>query len=166
MDSNNKIITKNQKLVKILDDLVEKALDELYTKDSYLLENEVHERTIVFRFGLYLQVLMDKSKKFNEYNLDFEYNRNGNDPKMLSILGSNVIPDLIIHRRGSNDHNLLVVEFKTYWNSDTRSDLEKLSGFMSKKEPYKYIAGKSIVLSKNRATVEIQTLSSLQNVRY
>ena len=162
MDSNNKRIAKKQKLVKILDDLVEKALDELYVKDSYLLENEVHERTIVFRFGLYLQALMDKSNEFNEYNLDCEYNRNGEDCKRLPCRPCGAVPDLIIHQRGSNDNNLLVIEFKPYWEPNTQEDIEKLEQFVSLSGEYKYSCAKSIVFSFARDIVNVETIYNKQ----
>lgn len=44
-----------EKLLSLLDKLLDSALDELYEKDHYLLEHDVHERTIVFRLGHYLQ---------------------------------------------------------------------------------------------------------------
>ena len=50
-----------EKLLSLLDKLLDSALDELYEKDHYLLEHDVHERTIVFRLGHYLQNLMPQS---------------------------------------------------------------------------------------------------------
>ena len=60
-----------EQLLVLLDELIESALDKLYKQDIYLLEHEVHERTIVFRFGHYLQNLMDETEAFRDYYLDF-----------------------------------------------------------------------------------------------
>ena len=59
-----------EKLLSLLDKLLDSALDELYEKDHYLLEHDVHERTIVFRLGHYLQNLMDATGEFQNFNLD------------------------------------------------------------------------------------------------
>ena len=72
-----------EKLLSLLDKLLDSALGELYEKDHYLLEHDVHERTIVFRLGHYLQNLMDATGEFQNFNLDFEYNRNGRYPKRI-----------------------------------------------------------------------------------
>ncbi len=160
MELIDKEINDIDKRLDALDYLIAKALDELYSKDSYLLENEVHERTIVFRFGLYLQALMDRSSMFNEYNLDFEYNRNGDNPKRLPCRPRGAVPDLIVHQRGSNKYNLLVMEFKPYWETDTQADLDKLKQFVSPKGEYKYSCAKSIVLSFVRDRVNIETIYS------
>ena len=54
-----------EKLLSLLDEILDCALYELYKKDRYLLEHEVHERTIVFRIGHYLQNLMDVTGRFH-----------------------------------------------------------------------------------------------------
>ena len=54
---------------------------------------------------------MSTLEKFQWADLDCEYNRNMDDPKMLND-DRRFIPDLIIHRRRSNENNLLVIEFK------------------------------------------------------
>lgn len=47
------------------------ALGVLQKNDSFLLENEVNERTIAHKFAEYLQ------KQFPDWNVDCEYNRMG-----------------------------------------------------------------------------------------
>ena len=117
-----------EKSLNLLDKLLDSALDELYKKDQYLLEHDVHEWTIVFRFGHYLQNLMDATGEFQDFNLDFEYNRNGRQLKRIpSNPRNSVFPDLIIHRRGSNQYNPLIMEFKLPWNTDTRCDYKKIA---------------------------------------
>jgi len=83
--------------------------------DSYLLENDLHERTITHKLAEYLQAL------FPHWNVDCEYNRDGLGPKRVHVLachpqredeGSNVFPDVIVHQRGNNNHNILIIEAK------------------------------------------------------
>lgn len=145
-------------LLELLDNAISAALDMLYENDVYLFSREVHERTIVFRFGHYLQNIMDESADLKEYNLDFEYNRNGRQPKRIPGRSRNgAYPDLIVHKRGSNTYNILVMEFKTYWNPDNHDDCEKLRRFTDPDGGYHYRCGKSIVLGINRQSTRMET---------
>ena len=45
--------------------IIEKACIELYENDFYLIDNRVNERAIVFRFGIYVQELIDRSRFFH-----------------------------------------------------------------------------------------------------
>ena len=38
--------------------------------------------------------------------------------KKLPSFPNGTFPDEILYKRGSNDNNILVMEFKTYWNKD------------------------------------------------
>jgi hypothetical protein len=135
------------------------SLDLLYSRDKYLIannpdchdeeQNHVSERGIVFRFGIYLQNIFDGKHVFTEYNLDAEYNRNLDSIKILPGWEKGAYPDLILHKRGSNDNNILVCEFKTWWNKDTLEDLEKINEFMDIHGAYKYKLGLSILLNKD-----------------
>jgi len=156
----------NKKL-QILDDLINKALEMLYEKDYHLIMNKainnqgweekhhVGERAIVFRFAHYLQNLMDETGEFTEYNLDCEYNRNGLECKRLPSFPNGTYPDLIIHKRGSNDYNLLVMEFKTYWNKKIADDKRKLSEFTMVEGKYKFIYGCLVVIEKEYSKLKI-----------
>ena len=161
--------------LKVLDDLVDQALDILYENDMHLIMNRavnsrgkderhhVGERSIVFRFAHYLQNLIDANGSFQEYNLDCEYNRNGAECKALPSFPNGTYPDVIIHKRGSNDHNLLVIEFKTYWNkgkSVIEKDLSKLKEFTDIQGKYKFCKGYFILIEKHR---EETTIRDCQN---
>lgn len=139
--------------IKQLDDAIERALDEVYMKDLYLIENQVHERTIVARFCIYFQQAL-VSTDFANYNLDFEYNKNHSDPKRTVNFRYGTYPDVILHQRGSNKENILIIEFKTWWKSNTRKDIEKLIDFTEHHEQYKYSMGYSIVFKRARNEVK------------
>lgn len=152
--------------LKVLDSLVNQALDMLYEKDMHLIMNRavnsrgkderhhVGERSIVFRFAHYLQNLIDGNGNFQEYNLDCEYNRNGAECKALPSFPYGTYPDVIIHQRGSNEHNLLVIEFKTYWNRDIKIDKKKLFEFTDPSGRYKFKKGISFLLGNTREKVQ------------
>ncbi len=158
-DKNENIAIKSQ--IVVLEMLIKLALDKFYQNDKYLLDKGVHERSCVFRFAHYLQNLMDESSLFHDYNLDFEYNRNGRFSKSTSTHLNGTYPDLIIHKRGSNDYNLLIIEFKTYWNSDISRDINKLSEFIDENEKYKYQCARIIILNRTREDVKIVDVHSL-----
>jgi len=134
--------------------LVNKALDDLYNNDSYLIEKNVHERSLVFRFGLYFNKNLEKSQKFSKLDLDIEYNRDlvsstNKDPKRTKEHHNGICPDLILHTRGTRN-NILVLEFKTHWSDENSADLDKLKELTSPNQQYHYQLGISIVFGKKR----------------
>jgi hypothetical protein len=75
-----------------------------------------------------------------EYHVDCEYNRDGFDVKRLElsqreatdsdIEAVTVFPDIVIHLRGTNEHNLLVIEIKKASSSISSAyDIKKLKAF-------------------------------------
>ena len=89
-----------------------------------------------------------------KWDIDCEYNRNQETIKRLSYckLGHyemhNVVPDIIVHRRGT-DENLLVIEVKKTTNSEPDDvDIAKLEAFHSQLGYkaavfYRFLAGSS-----------------------
>lgn len=109
------------------------ALRQLLVDDRVLLLIDANERSICFRFAMYLQ------QQFNEWTVDCEYNRDDIEPKRLSHLGltpdseddeaKTVFPDVIVHHRKSK-MNLLVIEFKKSTSTVSRQiDHDKLVGY-------------------------------------
>ena len=111
-------------------------------------KHHVGERAIVFRFAHYLQNFIDKEETFKSYNLDCEYNRNGLKNKSLPSFPNGTYPDVILHKRGSNDKNLLVMEFKTYWNKNQSDDRIKIQEFTDQKGNYKFLYGITVLITK------------------
>ncbi len=100
---------------------LDEALRKLAKKDRYLLENDLSERCIASRLAMYLQ--MD----FPVYSVDVEYNRKGDTTKKLRLpqecakrrdeRGEGlVMPNVIVHRRGPEGPNILVLEMKKTTN--------------------------------------------------
>lgn len=126
------------------DSEVERVLTEavrvLYRDDGVLIDDQTHERSIVFQVGRYLAVHVDDW--FGPWNVDVEYNRLHDDG--LEIVsktlystarhpGGRVVPDLIVHDRSesSRDSNLLVVEAKLRPTSADRfADCCKLGAYL------------------------------------
>jgi hypothetical protein len=133
-----------------LKSIVNKALDMLYKNDGYLIQRQIHERSIVFRFGIYFDLMIKKLTEYYGLHLDFDYNRNKENPKRTKAHPHGIYPDLILHQRGSNDNNTLALEFKTYWNENHTDDIGKLKEITSPNQEYKFRLGISIVLGKDR----------------
>ncbi len=94
------------------------AVRAFYTIDNELLYGGIEgsgilgEWSMVFRFGCYLQSKLTKFPEYRSYFLDSEYNRHGYDFKRLPGSEKKVRPDLCLHERRNDTHNLLVIEFK------------------------------------------------------
>ena len=170
-------LVKNPKVMddEVLFKKIKDAFIELYDKDKDLINNipanieielkdksgnegkyYVGERSIVFRFAHYLQNYLYNTD-YQKYHLDCEYNRNGIETKKLPDLKYGTIPDLIIHQRGSNDNNLLVMEFKTYWNVEQENDIKKISAFLENNEinSYNYKYGIAALIKRNNVNLKL-----------
>jgi hypothetical protein len=111
---------------------VDDALEELRAREAHLIAKEVNERSITHHLAICMQ------KKFAAWNVDVEYNRNLGDIKRLRLEPPNtsaedisaitVYPDIIIHRRGTQE-NLLVIEVKKAGRGDPGFDHRKLKAF-------------------------------------
>ena len=97
------------------------ALSRLVAQDAYLFANNLLERCIAARLAMYLQ------HEFPEHHVDVEYNRDADTPKRLGLPDecandvdehgeSLVVPDVIVHRRGPDGPNILVLEVKKTTN--------------------------------------------------
>ena len=129
------------------------ALSKLYVRDWYLLENNAHERSLTHKFAEYLQELFPNYDVDCEYNLDIKKRKKWlperSDEKLRNILVKlkdsikpysdrltseidklqvNFYPDIIVHKRGTNKHNLLIIEAKKSEGNQS-FDVEKLESF-------------------------------------
>jgi hypothetical protein len=126
------------------------ALTKLFKKDLYLFQVGVHERTITHKFAEYLQ------EEFRVHSVDCEYNRDGLDIKMIEPLildeeerkEINIFPDIIIHIRGKNDFNKLVIEIKSS-NLSNSGDIQKLKALTSSSYKFKYKYGLFVRFNNN-----------------
>lgn len=158
--------------------LLNGALEELYAKDSVLFDYETEEKTVAercicFRLGLYLHAHMEQCPGLAGADLDFEYNRNFAHPKGMfhqTEAGirqkiKDAIPDFIIHQRGSNGENLLVMEIKKGKPSktDRKNDEEKLGYFTDPGQEYQYRYGFYVELyNTKKAKVVVYSRGKVQ----
>jgi len=118
------------------------ATVKLLKFDHYLLKNDLNERTISHKLACYLSDELPP-----DWDIDCEYNRNHDDVKRLNpnvenvtnndTSGKTVFPDIIVHKRDT-DENLLVIEIKKNANIEgERRDLNKIKSFI-KELKYEY----------------------------
>lgn len=96
---------------------VQAALQRLINEQPELLDLDVTERALSHHLACYLAQVMPV-----DYQVDVEYNRHGRIPKRLQLLprtakdnelrAITVFPDILVHERGTDDKNLLVLEVK------------------------------------------------------
>ena len=119
-----------------------RAIQMLLRHDSFLLDEDVNERSVTHKLAEYLQ------REFGGWHVDCEYNRvgnNSNSSKILKGLAENlyklgfrkeaptndpkqdtVFPDIIVHRRGDETGNLLVLEVKKSDTSNASQSKDKI----------------------------------------
>jgi hypothetical protein len=103
---------------------------EVVARDRDLLELQAHELAIAHRFAVYLESRLKADLRRYALTIDLDYDRQGDRQKFLpprldrrSSDPSRFRPDLIVHRRRTNTHDLLVVEWK---KNGSRQVLERM----------------------------------------
>lgn len=87
-----------------------KALKKVIKDDRYLLVSKINEPCITHRLANYLE------KYFPGHDIDCEYNRDGlglGPKKLESLKGVRVYPDIIIHKRGTKNCQVVIEAKKT-----------------------------------------------------
>lgn len=112
-------LPENWEMVRLLIK-VKKAIAVLLKKDKDLFDINVNERSITHKLAEYLQL------EFPDYNVDCEYNRHLDMVKYLhvpneeigwdDIEAKTVFPDIVVHKRKTDEYNLLVIEIKKVRN--------------------------------------------------
>ncbi len=142
---------------------VENALREFFCNDDDLLCRDVNERAITHKLAEYLQ------RQFSDLKVDCEYNRHGDDdPKKLVVApehtwtdcvdAETVYPDIIVHKRGHDCSNELVIEVKKSNRGGASRDMDKLIGFTdhapNDKYKYEYTLGMFLVFDVDKKALE------------
>lgn len=128
-----------------VDDIVNRSLCQLYEDDQFLLQERIHERTITHKYAEYLQYNLEEVIINSDLIVDCEYNREVHDDEKTlpapettpekELDEDTIFPDIIIHKRGSSDRNILVIEVKKANNSNNRkSDRKRLQKLTTDRE--------------------------------
>ena len=113
-----------KKLTEELIDIFEKAKNEFLEKEKSIIKNDTNERTLTQRLAFYLELQLRKNIKYENYSVNCEYNKDGEDIKRLKF-GKNakrkkIYPDIIIHQV---------------------KEIEKLKALTDEKNGYCYVLG-------------------------
>ena len=151
----------------ILEINLKSCIQELFTKDLLLIANNVSERSITHKLAEYLQHKFPQYNVDCEYNRNLQ-NGKGR-PKSIWLIKERSVrelknkyndtvgsliskeevlsdvtsyPDIIIHQRGLNSNNILIIEVKKS-NSIIGDDydISKLNAFTSLGQVYKFKFG-------------------------
>lgn len=96
--------------------IIKAACGRLYREQKDLIDMQAHERTIAGYLAEYLR------PHFPGLQVDADANRMGDKGQAKrSRDGRRLIPDLIIHTRGSIEGpNIAVIQIKGFWNKEDR----------------------------------------------
>lgn len=110
------------------------AIDRFMEADRWLLQVSASERSVSHRLALHLQAV------FRDWHVDCEYNRIGAARKAIDIPkdpiawddteAKTVFPDIIVHQRGQDGLNVLVIEMKKDDAPKAEFDRTKLRAFV------------------------------------
>ena len=93
--------------------IITEALQKVITERGYqgaIRNRNIHEQALAHRLAFHLE----NSGYFQGFNIDCEYNRHGDEPKGFR-------PDILIHLRGTDDNNLIMIETKKF--NDPKNEL-------------------------------------------
>lgn len=138
-----------------LNSLLSDAVQEVYSEERFLLSFSDGnrgglEQAFVFRTGIHLSRILGDTP-YSALDLDSEYNKNHGNAKTSRRFPNGLRPDLIIHRRDTNEENKLVVEFKGWWNTDIDNDIRKLEDLTNPNDSYGYLLGVLVIIGREGA---------------
>jgi len=130
--------------------LVDAAIARVVRDERELLDRNVSERALTHHLARFIREGVPPS-----FVVDVEYNRHIDDPKRLllpprqaaddELRATTVFPDIVVHVRGADEHNLLVLEVKKP-GGDLDYDERKLRAFREQLR-YRYTA--HVILGRN-----------------
>jgi hypothetical protein len=123
---------------------VRNAINMLYERDLSLFKKDLSEWSISHRLAVYLE------QELPGWNVDCEYNRQGDSGKKKDSSDHNIRPDIAIHHRGreKKEENLLHIEIKKTIEGQPK-DFQKLKDTTSDptgKREFQYQFGLAILL--------------------
>jgi hypothetical protein len=127
---------------------VDQAVSLVIKNDAFLLDHAANERSITHKLAEYLQ------QEFPQYHVDCEYNKHGVNVKRLPRRCNQgnsefVYPDIVVHLRGNDNHNVLVIEAKPRkYRAVPECDRAKLEAFTESGGGFRYQFGLFIGFNK------------------
>jgi len=145
---------------KQLFEMVTTAFYDFLDQHAALLDVNANERSITHKLAETLQ------EAFSNMDVDCEYNRHGRSAKTIlahrnedirpdDLEAKTVYPDIVVHTRGMDTNNVLVVEVKKQNNSRRHSDddSEKLKAFTGNE--FRYQVGLYVEIDTKRKSIGV-----------
>ena len=142
----------DEKEIKKVENIFNYAFEKLCQNDKELLQNRtLHEECINHRLAYYIEKYLEFYDE--KYNVDMEFNKNGEKKKELPENSKNeggaIRPDIIVHTRmkelENKYKNYIVIETKK--SEDSKEDKDVVTRFIKSKE-YEYKVGVTINYNK------------------
>ena len=158
MDMMKKEDIKNIiELIKIFEKAKENFLKDC---DKIIIATNINERTLTARLMYHLQKELDKFEEYKEYSLDCEYNRNNYDVKYKKYSKTKIYPDIIIHKRLSNENLIAlemkkikfkeIIDLKDIKNKKFNDDRKRLKDFTAENGNFKYYLGIFFIVDRSK----------------
>lgn len=139
--------------LQIIKSKISHCIDRIYNEDGDLFGRKNYEVTVSCKLSQYLFL------EFQKYDVDCEYDKHKNIKKKARINGEDkkIRPDILIHKRGNDDSNIVAIEVKKKNNPNRREyDFAKLKSLTSQTGDYKYKLGVFIDFAKLHSNLIIK----------
>jgi hypothetical protein len=151
MNSKNNSFAWGEELLRTSPDLglafaINQALKDFLRVDRDLLIRDVNERTISSSFAEHLR------KYIIEWQIDCEYNRDIQEIKRAN--GKIVIPNIIVHIKGTNKNQLVIEIKKSNTKEPDELDIAKLREMKDPPLVYRYGLFIKFLIDPNNPDVE------------
>jgi hypothetical protein len=129
--------------------IIEEALKKVLAEHGYcgaVQNRDIHEQALTHRLAYHLE----NSNLFIGYHVDCEYNRHGEGKK--NDTEGVFRPDIIIHVRGNDNDNLIMIEAKKF--NDEKQEIRKASeALIRRKNKYNYQCAFLVTFPENIETL-------------
>lgn len=91
--------------------IINESLNKVVSEPGYqgvVRQRFLHELSLTHRLAVHLE----NSGYFNGYIIDCDYNKHGDGNKVDSASNKEFRPDILIHIRGNDEDNLIIIEAK------------------------------------------------------
>jgi hypothetical protein len=153
---------------------IKECLEKIYENEKDLIENNLCERCLVFRFAHHLQNKFNSANNNENYFVDCDYNSScyydDNENKWTRCNGKPILDqnqgeitkrfiDIIVHKRDAySNTDLLCFEVKK-WNNCTKSGIKKDENNLKiLTSQYRYVFGFHLIFGKKKEETELRVI--------
>ncbi len=126
--------------------IILESLDKVASEHGYTEEirnRDIHEQALSHRLAFHLE----NSGFFSGYQIDCEYNRYEERVKK-NASGKPIRPDILVHIRGVQSHNLMIIQAKKF--NDSKLEIKQAENALQSDKLYlKYKFAFLVVLPEN-----------------